>query len=675
MTKSCFTRVTDVKLKVLSVVAVLCLAVASAAPVSAARNDDQGRGGGNSAKNSTKSTATESTNTPAPTSGGAGNSASAASATSSGGGRDNGNAPGAGSSSNGNGGGGGANDNASRGQGSSSNGSSARSNDAPGQSAGQSDRGAAPDESRGNSAQAGKADEARGNSAQAGKGNETGSANGRASDGSRAADAASKGATRRANAKASVKARKKLPGESVMLIVRFAPGVGAASEAAAIARVGKGRVDRAFSKVFNGAVIELPVNAVAALSRNPRVLSVEEDVDVTVDPTASEVQLNATWGLDRIDQRTLPLNGTYSAPNTASTVVAYVVDTGVYGAHSEFTGRVAAGFDAVSGSDGRSDCNGHGTHVAGTIAGTTYGVAKSARVVPVRVLDCTGSGSVSGVIAGLDWIAKNRPSGQRAVVNMSLGTASVVSSLDSAVASLVASGVSVVVAAGNSATDACTSSPARVASAITVGATTTADSRASFSNFGSCLDLFAPGSNITSARAGGGSTTLSGTSMAAPHVAGVAALLLESAALSPTDLSARLSANATPDVVASPGSGSANLLAYVAPGDGSGGDTPPPVDEVTAPAQPAAPSVSARNKAIVVSWALPDDGGSPIVAQTVRVYAGDSVVATLRVDGVSTVVRVNRLSNGVAYTATVSATNAIGTSAESARSVSVVPAR
>jgi subtilisin family serine protease len=476
-----------------------------------------------------------------------------------------------------------------------------------------------------------------------------------------------------------VKARKKLPGESVMLIVRFAPGVGAANEAAAIARAGKGRVDRAFGKVLNGAVIELPVNAVAALSRNPRVLSVEEDVDVTVDPTASEVQLSATWGLDRIDQRTLPLNGTYSAPNTASTVVAYVVDTGVDGAHSEFTGRVAAGFDAVSGSDGRSDCNGHGTHVAGTIAGATYGVAKAARVVPVRVLDCTGSGSVSGVIAGLDWIARNRPSGQRAVVNMSLGTASAVSSLDSAVASLVASGVSVVVAAGNSATDACTSSPARVASAITVGATTTVDSRASFSNFGACLDMFAPGSNITSARAGGGSTTLSGTSMAAPHVAGVAALLLETAALAPNDVAARLSANATADVVASAGSGSANLLLHVVagdePGDEPGDDTPPPVDDVTAPAQPAAPSVSSRNKAITVTWRLPDDGGSSLVAQAVRVYRGDSVVATLRVDGVTTAARVGRLSNGVAYTATVSATNAVGTSPESARSTAVVPTR
>ena len=653
------------KLKVLPIVTVLCIAAASTAPVSAARNDDQGRGGGNSAKNSAKSVASESTSTPAPTSGSGGIAAPSAGANAaSTGGRDNGNASGAGSSGSGNaaGGGGGDNDNGNRGQGSSSNGSSGRGSDAPGQSAGQSDRGAAPDESRGNSAQAGKA-------------NETGSANGRASDASRSGDAASRGAARRVNAKASVKARKKLPGESVMLIVRFAPGVGAASEAAAIARAGKGRVDRAFSKVFNGAVIELPANAVAALSRNPRVLSVEEDVDVTVDPTAAEVQVNATWGLDRIDQRALPLNGTYSAPNTASSVVAYVVDTGVDGTHSEFTGRVAAGFDAVSGSDGRSDCNGHGTHVAGTIAGSTYGVAKAARVVPVRVLDCTGSGSVSGVIAGLDWIAKNRPSGQRAVVNMSLGTASVVSSLDSAVASLVASGVSVVVAAGNSATDACTSSPARVASAITVGATTTTDGRASFSNFGSCLDLFAPGSNITSARAGGGSTTLSGTSMAAPHVAGVAALLLESAAQSPNDVAARLSANATADVVTSPGSGSANLLAYVGPGDGSGGVTPPPDDEITVPAQPAAPSLSARNKAIVVTWTLPDDGGSPIVAQTVRVFGGDTVVATVRVDGVSSAVRVNRLSNGVAYTATVSATNALGTGAESARSAAVIPAR
>jgi subtilisin family serine protease len=475
---------------------------------------------------------------------------------------------------------------------------------------------------------------------------------------------------------ASVKDRKKLPGNSVMLIVRFAPGINSANEAASIARTSKGRVDRTFSKVLNGAVIELPENAVAALRRNPRVLSVEEDVDVLVDPTTSTVQSNATWGLDRIDQRALPLSGTYTAPSSASSVTAYVVDTGVDAAHSEFAGRVASGFDAVAGTDGRSDCNGHGTHVAGTIAGSVYGVAKSARVVPVRVLDCTGSGSVSGVIAGLDWIAKNRPAGQRAVVNMSLGTSGIVSSLDSAVASLVSTGVSVVVAAGNSNVDACTSSPARVASAITVGATTTADARASFSNFGTCLDLFAPGANITSAKAGGGATTFSGTSMAAPHVAGVAALLLETAALSANDVANRLAAEATSDVVTSAGSGSANRLLFVTPSNNSGDVAPPPAPvEVTVPDQPAAPSVSGRNRAITVAWSLPADGGSPIVAQTVRVYRGDSVVVTLRTDGVTTALRVGRLTNGVEYTATVTASNSVGAGPESQRSAVVIPSR
>ena len=217
---------------------------------------------------------------------------------------------------------------------------------------------------------------------------------------------------------------------------------------------------------------------------------------VLVDPT-SETQFGATWGIDRLDQRSLPLSGTFTSPSTASNVFAYVVDTGIDATNLEFGGRVNSGFDAVNGGSGQIDCNGHGTHVAGTIASQTYGVAKAARLVPVRVLDCNGSGTYSGVIAGLDWIAQNRPSTQRAVVNMSLGGGAS-SSIDSAVASLVASGVAVVVAAGNSNTDACTTSPARATSAITVGATTINDSRASFSNYGSCLDLFAPGANITS---------------------------------------------------------------------------------------------------------------------------------------------------------------------------------
>ena len=434
----------------------------------------------------------------------------------------------------------------------------------------------------------------------------------------------------------------------------------------------RGTYKTAFEKVLNAAVIQVPPSAVAGLLRNPRVLSIERDSTVLVDPTPVS-QTGATWGLDRIDQRALPLSGTFTSPSTASNVFAYVVDTGIDATHLEFGGRVQSGFDAVSGSSGQTDCNGHGTHVAGTIGSQTYGVAKAARLVPVRVLGCDGSGTYSGVIAGLDWIAQNRPSSQAAVVNMSLGGGAS-SSLDSAVASLVASGVAVVVAAGNSNTDACTASPARAASAITVGATTTSDSRASFSNYGSCLDIFAPGSNITSTLPGNSTAVYSGTSMAAPHVAGLAAVALSSTAMTPAQLATYLTETATSGVVSSAGTSSPNLLAYLS---NSTGSTPPPNTgtPATAPAQPAAPVAQARNKAAIVSWTLPDDGGSAIVSQTIRTYLDGRVVASTRVAGVTTSTRITRLSNGANYYFTVQATNAVGTSAESAASNVVIPLR
>ena len=432
----------------------------------------------------------------------------------------------------------------------------------------------------------------------------------------------------------------------------------------------RGTYKTAFEKVLNAAVIRIPPSAVSGLLRNPRVLSIELDANVLVDPT-SETQFGATWGIDRLDQRSLPLSGTFTSPSTASNVFAYVVDTGIDATNLEFGGRVNSGFDAVNGGSGQSDCNGHGTHVAGTIASQTYGVAKAARLVPVRVLDCNGSGTYSGVIAGLDWIAQNRPSTQRAVVNMSLGGGAS-SSIDSAVASLVASGVAVVVAAGNSNTDACTTSPARATSAITVGATTINDSRASFSNYGSCLDLFAPGANITSTIPGNQTATYSGTSMAAPHVAGLAAVALSLTAMTPAQLATYLSDTATTNAVSSAGTSSPNLLAYLS---GSTGSTPPPNTgtPATAPAQPDAPIAEARNKAAIVSWSLPDDGGSAIVVQTIRAYRDGLVVASTRVDGVTTSIRITRLRNGASYYSTVQATNAVGASAESAPSNVIVP--
>jgi hypothetical protein len=456
----------------------------------------------------------------------------------------------------------------------------------------------------------------------------------------------------------------------VRYILRFREGVDPAATAGNIAKANKGSVNRTFSKVFNGATITIPAKAINGIKRNPNVLAVEEDFVVTLDPSSVVQQLNPTWGLDRIDQRSLPLNSSYGAPSAASSTIVYVIDTGVLGSHSDFGSRVSSGFDAIASGNGWNDCNGHGTHVAGTVGGSTYGVAKLTTIVPVRVLDCAGSGTISGVVAGLDWVAGRHVAGQLAVANMSLGGGAS-STLDAAVNNLINRGVAVVVAAGNSATDACTTSPARVPAAITVGATTSTDSRASYSNFGSCLDVFAPGSSVTSAwyTSTTATATLSGTSMAAPHVAGIAAVALAvNGAQSPAQLAAAIAASATPDVVISAGTGSPNLLAYV-------NVTPDGSEDVTAPAQPAPPTASAQRRAITLSWDLPDDGGSPLTAQIIRVYEGTRVVKTATIPGSATAVRVNGLKAGRSYAATVTAVNAIGSSPESGRSNVVVALR
>ncbi len=310
------------------------------------------------------------------------------------------------------------------------------------------------------------------------------------------------------------------------------------------------------------------------LRRDPDVLLIEEDAEVSI----STDQQNATWGLDRIDQRNRPLNGVYTYNLTGQGVRAYIIDTGIRTTHQQFSGRTAAGYTAINDGRGTNDCNGHGTHVAGTVGGTVHGVAKQVTLVPVRVLNCQGSGTNSGVIAGMDWVANNatRP----AVANMSLGGGAS-SAIDSAVNRMVNAGVTVVVAAGNENQNACNTSPARAAAAITVGSTTSSDARSSFSNWGSCLDLFAPGSNITSAwyTSDSATNTISGTSMASPHVAGAAALYLQAnPSASPSQVADAIVSTATTGVVTSPGSGSPNRLLYML-GLGSGGSDPGPDPE------------------------------------------------------------------------------------------------
>ncbi len=343
-------------------------------------------------------------------------------------------------------------------------------------------------------------------------------------------------------------------------IVVFKPGT-ASGQVDQIAGYINAQVKRKFTKVINAALIHASPKKIEALSKNPNVSLVELDATVTT----FEVQSNPSWGLDRVDQRNLPLSKSYDdLNNTGSNIPVYVVDTGIYAAHADFGSRVTAGFSVVSDGLGSNDCNGHGTHVAGTIGGRSFGIAKTVTLIPVRVLNCSGSGTYSGVIAGLDWIAANHPTGVPAVVNMSLGGPAS-SSVDIAVSNLVNKKITVVVAAGNSNADACNFTPARVAGAITVGATESNDSRASYSNFGSCLDVFAPGSAISSAWIGSSNAanTISGTSMASPHVAGISARLLASnTGLSPAQVENLIKTQATSSVVSNPGPGSLNLLAY-----------------------------------------------------------------------------------------------------------------
>ncbi|WP_233563803.1 S8 family serine peptidase [Cryobacterium tepidiphilum] len=406
-------------------------------------------------------------------------------------------------------------------------------------------------------------------------------------------------------------------------LVRYAHGVGAAEMVSELHshKVGIGRT---FSKVMRGAAITATPAQVAGLKRSGRVAGIEPDHRVSV----SGVEQPAPWGLDRIDQANLPLSGSFSTTRSGAGVKAYVVDTGVLASHTDLAGRVAAGWTAVADGRGAGDCNGHGTHVAGTIAGTRYGVAKAASVVPVRVLDCAGSGYDSDVIAGLDWVASDHQAGTPAIVNLSLGgPASTM--LDSAIQGVIDDGVTAVVAAGNSSTDACAASPARVPQALTVAATDTSDRQADFSNFGPCVDLYAPGVGITSD--GISSTTataiMSGTSMASPHVAGAAALLLEQdPGLAPTAVATRLLAMTSAGVVTSPSAGTPNRLlnTTAATTTTSPAPTPAPTSvpaPTSAPAVVSHPSISSGADVVAarsdgVLWVYPANGKGGFLPRT-----------------------------------------------------------
>ncbi len=338
-------------------------------------------------------------------------------------------------------------------------------------------------------------------------------------------------------------------------------------------RLANGKVKSVWEHAVRGFSMNVTEAQALKIAADPAVAYVEQNHTVTVQDTQTPVP---SWGLDRIDQRDLPLNNSYTYPNTASSVHAYIIDTGIRITHTDFGGRASHGFDFIDNDAVADDCHGHGTHVAGTTGGTAHGVAKQSLLVAVRVLDCAGSGTFDQVISGVNWVTANAI--KPAVANMSLGGTGTNATLEAAVTNSISSGVTYALAAGNSNADACNFTPARTPAAITVGSTTNTDARSSFSNFGTCLDLFAPGSSITSAWIGSdtATNTISGTSMASPHVAGAAALILQAnPGFTAQQVRDAMVAAATPGKITSPGTGSPNLLLFV------GSSTPPTCSPVT----------------------------------------------------------------------------------------------
>ncbi|NUS49771.1 MAG: S8 family peptidase [Nocardioidaceae bacterium] len=354
-----------------------------------------------------------------------------------------------------------------------------------------------------------------------------------------------------------------IPGSYIVVLKDAAgPNIAAATSRDLASRYG-GSVKRTYDSALHGFSDTMPENAAARLAADPSVAYVEQDRMISIAGTQSPTP---SWGLDRIDQKALPLNNSYTYADDGAGVKAYIVDTGINFAHTDFGGRAISGINILAVGSPATDCNGHGTHVAGTVGGSSYGVAKRVTLVGVRVINCTGAGAYGDVIAGVNWVAADHASGQKAVANVSLG-GPFSQALNDAITGAINDGVVFAVAATNNNGNSCEASPASTPAAITVGATTNTDARAPYSNYGPCVDLFAPGSDITSPWIGSNSATntISGTSMATPHVAGAAALVLNAnPGFTPQQVRDKLAVNtATYNKITDPGPGSPNRLLNV----------------------------------------------------------------------------------------------------------------
>ena len=390
------------------------------------------------------------------------------------------------------------------------------------------------------------------------------------------------------------------PATAGRYLVRFVPGTDADAEAATLAGLGADVVE-VYRDVFSGAAVVADTSVVDQIWADPLVARVEPDRLMSF---SAVDQLNPPWGLDRIDQRSLPVSKTYTYASSGGGVSAYVIDSGIFAGHVEFGGRVRSGFTTVLDGRGTDDCMGHGTHVAGILGGQTYGVAKSVSLVAVRVLDCSGVTTESQLIDGLDWVIADHQPGVPAVANISIGGPPSVL-IDNAVQALFDDGVSVSIAAGNSGLSACGGSPGRVPSALTVAASNPADARPSFSNWGPCVDLFAPGFSIPSAGIASPTATAiqTGTSMSAPHVAGAAALLLSvQPTMTPSQITNTLLANATPGVITSAGSTTPNRLLFTMQGQ-VGAPPPPPTTTTTTTTTTVAPTTTTTTTASTTTTA------------------------------------------------------------------------